>query len=68
MDEQMQSGRICYCRDCRHLDYAQGKCSKCGSKNIVGAYQDFVIGFGRQINLTQSTYDQQYGAITNMIS
>lgn len=41
--------RICLCKDCGRLDYAAGRCEKCGSTNIASASHDFMVGYGRDI-------------------
>ena len=59
MDKQNHA-KVCYCKDCKQLDYAIDKCPNCGSSNITVAYQDFLIGYGRHVNLMQSVYEQHY--------
>lgn len=63
MDEQKQA-KVCYCRVCKQLDYAYEKCPNCGSTDIVGAYQDYMVGYGRHINMMRSIYDQHYGVVS----
>lgn len=38
MDQQ----KIFFCRKCGALDYAQGRCPKCGNAEIDGADMDFL--------------------------
>lgn len=51
---------VCYCKDCGQLDFAKGRCPKCGSKNIVRAEQDFLPGYGTHIRMMQSLYEQHF--------
>lgn len=56
-----QNKRICYCKDCGRLDYADMKCEKCGSTNIVSASQDFLLGYGKHLQLMEYVYEQHFG-------
>ena len=67
MDEQKQA-RVCYCRDCNQLDYATDSCPSCGGKNIVVAYQDFLVGYGRHINLMNTVYEHHFENGTKVFS
>lgn len=42
----MDRQKIFFCRKCGLLDYAQGRCPKCGSAEIDGADIEFLM-FGR---------------------
>lgn len=39
----MKFGKICLCRRCGTLDYAYGKCQKCGNTEIDEASTDFLM-------------------------
>ena len=39
----MEGSRIYFCRNCKALDYAGEKCSRCSSINIVEASADFLF-------------------------
>lgn len=45
---KMDFGNICFCKRCGTIDYADGKCPKCGSMEIVEANIDFLM-FGNVI-------------------
>lgn len=36
-------GKICFCRYCGTVDYADGKCPKCGNTEIDEARTDFLL-------------------------
>lgn len=46
------------CRDCGNLDYANGKCKKCGSTNIEPARQDIKIERNMHDELMKIIYSQ----------
>ena len=35
---EMEPLKICFCKDCKTLDYAGKKCLKCGSLRVVEAF------------------------------
>lgn len=51
----MKGSRICFCRNCKALDYAGEKCSRCNSTNIVEANVDFLM-FGTINSVEQRIY------------
>lgn len=47
MKLEKKFGKICYCKSCGTLDYADKKCPKCGSTAIGEADMDFLF-FGNE--------------------
>lgn len=45
---KMKYKKICFCKKCRTVDYADGKCPKCGNTEIDEADIDFLL-FGNVI-------------------
>lgn len=41
----MDEKEIYYCKNCGTLDYAYEQCSKCGSRNIVRAEENSMLGY-----------------------
>ncbi len=52
---EMEPLKICFCKDCKTLDYAGKKCLKCGSLRVVEASMDF-LSFRNITHLEQHFY------------
>ena len=61
-------GRICFCKDCKQLDYAYGTCSRCGSVNIEAANHEYFWGMQTHAKLMKYVYEQHIHPITGKIS
>lgn len=46
----MKSKKVCFCKKCGALDYADEKCPKCGSPEIDEASMDFLL-FGNIVTI-----------------
>lgn len=53
-------GKVCLCKECGNLDYALGKCSKCGSKNIECVEDTMTIGTKAHQNWMTYIFCQNY--------